>query len=320
MTLASFDTLATGLKFPEGPIAMADGSVLLVEIGAGQLTRVHADGRVETVARTGGGPNGAALGPDGACYVCNNGGFEWKSAGEGQMIPAGRAHDYAGGRIERVDLASGRVERLHDRSLTHTLSGPNDIVFDHTGGCWFTDLGHIGEDSIERGRICYAPAGGGTPRVAVQPMLTPNGIGLSPDGRTLYAVETVTARLWAFDVAAPGELALRQMPPAINPGRLLYAAPHDCMFDSLAVEAGGNVCIATIGVAGQTTPGGAGITVVAPDGSLVEHVYLPDRATTNICFGGPDLRTAFITQSRTGRLLAVPWARPGLALHFGGGR
>ncbi len=316
MTLASHDTLATGFKFPEGPIALADGSVLVVEIGAGQLSRVQPGGGVQTVARIGGGPNGAAIGPDGACYVCNNGGFEWRVTAEGHLIPAGQARDYAGGRIERIDLATGRVERLFDRTDAGPLSGPNDIVFDHTGGFWFTDLGHIGEHAIERGRICYAPPGGGTPRVAVSPMLTPNGIGLSPDGRTLYVAETVTARLWAFDVAAPGELALQAVPPAISPGRLLYAAPQDHLFDSLAVEADGNVCVATIGVAGQASPGGAGITVVAPDGRLVERVYLPDRATTNICFGGPGLRTAYVTQSRTGRLLAVPWARPGLALHF----
>jgi len=66
--------IAEGLRFPEGPIAMADGSVLLVEIARGTLSRVR-DGRVEVVADLGGGPNGAAIGPDGACYVCNNGGF-----------------------------------------------------------------------------------------------------------------------------------------------------------------------------------------------------------------------------------------------------
>jgi gluconolactonase len=316
LQVASHTTLASGLKFPEGPIALADGSLLVAEIGGGCITRVGSDGRVSLLAHTGGGPNGAAIGPDGACYVCNNGGFEWASPVEGQLVPAGQAKDYTSGRIERIDLHTGQVQRLHDHTTTGPLSGPNDIVFDHTGGYWFTDLGHIGAHAIERGSICYAPADGGTPRVVVHPMLTPNGIGLSPDGRTLYVAETVTARLWAFDIASPGELSLRAVPPALNPGRLLYAAPQDNLFDSLAVEAGGHICIATIGVAGQSAPGGAGITVIAPDGALVERVYLPDRATTNLCFGGAGLRTAFVTQSRTGRLLAVPWSRPGLVLHF----
>ena len=68
-------TIADGLQFPEGPIAMPDGSVIVVEIARGTLTRVLLDGRKEVIADTGGGPNGAAIGPDGACYVCNNGGF-----------------------------------------------------------------------------------------------------------------------------------------------------------------------------------------------------------------------------------------------------
>ena len=68
-------TKAEGLEFPEGPVAFADGSVLLVEIFAGTLARVSSDGAKTIVARPGGGPNGAAIGPDGRCYVCNNGGF-----------------------------------------------------------------------------------------------------------------------------------------------------------------------------------------------------------------------------------------------------
>jgi gluconolactonase len=301
--------LATGLNFPEGPIAMPDGSVVFVEIGAGQLSRCRPDGSVEAVAKPGGGPNGAAIGPDGACYVCNNGGFVWHTDPNGGRYPHGRAPDYAGGRIERIDLNTGKVERLYERTERGPLSGPNDIVFDAHGGFWFTDLGAMGEREIERGRICYARADGSMVRDVVVPMLTPNGIGLAPDGKTLYVAETVTARVWAFEVGGPGELALRPF-PALTPGTLLYASSVYCMFDSLAVEANGNVCVATIG-----PPGIAGITVISPQGELVERVPMPDRSTTNICFGGADLRTASITLSRTGRLAQLQWARPGLALN-----
>jgi gluconolactonase len=301
--------LATGLKFPEGPIAMPDGSVVFVEIGAGQLSRWQPNGSVETVAKTGGGPNGAAIGPDGACYICNNGGLAWHTDPNGGRYPHGRAPDYAGGRIERVDLASGRVERLYERTDHGPLSGPNDIVFDAHGGFWFTDLGSMGEREIERGRICYARTDGSMIRDVVVPMLSPNGIGLAPDGKTLYVAETLTARVWAFEVTGPGELALRPF-PALTPGALLYASDVYCMFDSLAVEANGNVCVATIG-----PPGIAGITVISPQGELVERVPMPDRSTTNICFGGDGLRTANITLSRTGRLAQRQWARPGLELN-----
>ena len=94
-----FRTLAEGLQFPEGPVALADGSVLLVEIAAGTLTRIAPDGTKSVVATTGGGPNGAAIGPDGKCYVANNGGFEWHRE-EGRIRPLTQAKDYSGGRLE----------------------------------------------------------------------------------------------------------------------------------------------------------------------------------------------------------------------------
>ena len=109
--MADMKLIADGLKFPEGPIAMPDGSILLVEIARGTLTRITPDGKKEVVAEPGGGPNGAAIGPDGACYICNNGGFEWHDRG-GLLFPGDIAKDYSGGRIERVDLKTGKVEKI----------------------------------------------------------------------------------------------------------------------------------------------------------------------------------------------------------------
>src|SRR5262245_7651127 len=93
-----------GLQFPEGPIAMRDGSLRGVEIAGGTLTHVSPDGEKIVIAELGGGPNGAAIGPDGICYVCNNGGFNWKREADGFLRPIGRADDYKGGQIQRVDL------------------------------------------------------------------------------------------------------------------------------------------------------------------------------------------------------------------------
>src|SRR5215472_262633 len=104
--------LADGLAFPEGPVALADGSVLVVEIAAGSLVRIAPDGARTEIARPGGGPNGAAIGPDGKCYICNNGGFKWHVEGNHRR-PVQQADDYLGGRIERVDLSSGAVECLY---------------------------------------------------------------------------------------------------------------------------------------------------------------------------------------------------------------
>src|SRR6266478_1995935 len=119
-----FRTLAEGLQFPEGPVALGDGSVLLVEIAGGALTRIAADGTKSVVAQTGGGPNGAAPGPGGTCFIANNGGFEWHREG-GHIRPLTQARDYAGGRIERVDLASGAVEILYRACGDVQRKGPN---------------------------------------------------------------------------------------------------------------------------------------------------------------------------------------------------
>jgi len=166
--------MATGLQFPEGPIAMPDGSVLVVEIAVGRLTRVLPDGKLKVVAELGGGPNGAALGPDGHVYICNNGGFSWRTDA-GFTRPTGAAADYQGGSIQRVNLATGGVETLYTACDGIPLHGPNDIVFDADGGFWFTDFGKTFEDRILRGAVYYARPDGRTIRRAAHPVLTPNG-------------------------------------------------------------------------------------------------------------------------------------------------
>jgi gluconolactonase len=294
--------IATGLHFPEGPVALPDGSVLVVEIASGRLVRVTPGGAVEVVAELGGGPNGAALGADGHCYVCNNGGFSWRTDA-GFTRPTGPAADYRGGAIQRVDLATGQVKTLYTHCDGTPLHGPNDLVFDDMGGFWFTDFGKTFEDRILRGAVYYAKADGSAIRRVAHPFLTPNGIGLSPDRQTLYVTETETSRLWSYPIIGPGELELAPW-PSPNGGRLVHGLPGFQRFDSLAVEACGNICVATL-VRG-------GISVFAPDGEWLEFHAAPESYCTNICLGGADHRTAYITLSGHGQLLAVPWPRAGL--------
>ena len=298
-----FEVLAEGLQFPEGPIAMPDGSIVLVEIARGTLTRVW-NGRTEVIADLGGGPNGAALGPDGAVYVCNNGGLEWRVA-NGLRVPGRTAADYTTGRIERVDLATGRFERLYESFDGERLGGPNDIVFDRSGGFWFTDLGKSFARQRDHSSLYYARPDGARLDRAVHHAISLNGVGLSPDERVVYCNDTHTQKLWAFDVAEPGKLA----PPVAfgQRGRVVCTLPGHQWLDSLAVEANGNVCSATLL--------NGGITIFAPDGSF-EHVAFPDPMTTNICFGGADMRDAYITLSGTGKLVKARWPRPGLRLNF----
>ncbi|MBI1340282.1 SMP-30/gluconolactonase/LRE family protein [bacterium] len=299
------DIITEGLKFPEGPVAMADGSVILVEIKRGAVTRCWGDGRKEIIASPGGGPNGAAIGPDGALYICNNGGFTWRT--KDGITSSGRvSEDYECGRIERLDLATGKLDRLYDRCGEHMLNGPNDIVFDRAGGFWFTDLGKARGRVRDMGGLYYATPDGRSIREAAFGLISPNGVGLSPDEKTLYVADTLTARLLAFDLSGPGEIIRRS---AGFPSRVVATLPGERYLDSLAVAASGNVCVATL-----ITPG---VTTITPAGEF-HQVDTPDPYTTNICFGEADMQTAWITLSGTGRLARMRWPEPGLRLNFNG--
>lgn len=153
-----FDVIASGLGFPEGPVVMEDGSIILVEIQHKCVTRLW-NGKREVIATLGGGPNGLAIGPDGALYCCNNGGFEYHVVG-GLTVPGNCPADYSGGRIERIDLATGKVERLYDAVDGNPLRGPNDLVFDRSGGFYFTDLGKGFSRNRDHGGVYYAKPDG----------------------------------------------------------------------------------------------------------------------------------------------------------------
>lgn len=294
-----FDLIAEGLAFPEGPVVMADGSVIVVEIRRGTVTRCWGQGRSEVIAEVGGGPNGAAIGPDGALYICNNGGFGWSDSNPMQM-----GEGYSGGRIERVDLSTGRTDRLYDRCGEHALRGPNDLVFDKQGGFWFTDYGKDMGRVRDKGGLYYARPDGSGIVEADFGNSGSNGVGLSPDEQVLYVAETSASRLWAYDLATPGVIHRQKGPFA---GRVVGSVPRLQFFDSLAVTASGRICVATV-LEG-------GVVSFSPDGEFVTYPT-PDRYTTNICFGGEDMMDAYLTFSKGGQLVKTRWPEPGLRLNF----
>jgi gluconolactonase len=295
--------VASNLRFPEGPIAMADGSIIVVEMGGGTLVRVRPSGKVEVIADLGGGPNGAAIGPDGACYVCNNGGSE-PSRDCTLWIPPDPVPG-SPGRIERVNLSTGKVERLYDEVDGIPLSAPNDLVFARDGGFWFTDFGKGRGRGADRGVIYYARADGSLIREAVYPLTTPNGIGLSRDEKTLYVAETITGRVMAYDVTGPGNVA---PPTDYVAGRYVNSVSGLTYLDSLAMDSEGNVNVGCLL--------NGGIATMSPNGKSSSMLPLGDRLITNICFGGRDLKTAYVTFSESGRLVSMDWPVAGAPLNF----
>lgn len=296
--------LATGLGFPEGPVACADGSVVLTEIRNNRCSRITPDGKVSLFSATGGGPNGLAVGPDGAFYLCNNGGSRYI---EGTSMGQGPHPDYKFGYIQRIDAKTGEATMLYTSCDGHNLSAPNDLVFDTAGGFYFTDLGKRYPRHRDHGGLYYALPDGSKIIQLAYPILSPNGCSLSPDGKTIYVADTEGARLWAFDIEGPGVIRAPK-PFHAHSGRVIAGLPGAARFDSIAVLANGNVVAATL-ITGH-------ITEISPAGEVVRQVKMPDMYPTNICFGGADMRTAYITLSDTGRLGVMQWPTPGLKLNY----
>lgn len=309
MKTIDFNEIATGLLLPEGPIFLSDGSILVVEVLRGCLTRIDPGGKVEVLTDTGGGPNGAAIGPDGACYICNNGGTDWVEH-DGYRLPRAEAPANAKpGFIQRVDLDSGEVRVLYTTTNDgRYLCSPNDLVFDAQGGFWFTDHGKVYDRSRDRGSVYYAQTDGSSLVEVITPLDSPNGIGISPDGNLLYVAETYTGHIWSFEIESPGVIRQPQRSALAWAGTIVGRTRAARFPDSLAIDAQGNICVATGGV--------GGISVFSPDGIIIDELELLDPLTTNICFGGSDMQTAYITLGLTGRLVAFKWGCRGLKLNF----
>jgi gluconolactonase len=216
--------------------------------------------------------------------------------------------------IQRIDR-NGKVTQLYTECGGNPLRWPNDLVFDAHGGFYFTDFGRDVGRTCDLGGLYYAKADGSSivelihEAQAFVPLTQPNGVGLSPAGDKVYVAETVTGRLWSWKIKSPGVLAPADQPMSPNGAGLMLGADGIGMLDSLAVDGEGYVCVATLMK--------GGISVVKPEGGLEDFIQIPGEPfVTNICFGGPDLRTAYVTASSQGKVWAMDWPRQGLRLNY----
>lgn len=259
------EVVATGLQFPEGPVWL-DDSLLFTEVEGGVVTRWSA-GALTPVATTGGGPNGAALGPDGALYVTQNGGM-----GAGPRGTPG---------IQRVDLDTGAVELLATAVAGIVLEGPNDLALGPDGRMWFTDpRGASDPERNDRpGRLFALDVTSGEGELVreVGPVF-PNGIGFLADD-TLVWTESFSRRVMAL---VDGD------------AELIVELPERHFPDGFCVGADGKLYVASTY--------GHCVSVIE-DGTIVDRLMCGDGMPTNCCFGGADL---YVTESRRHTLWRFP--------------
>ena len=297
--------ITAGLRFPEGPSVGPDGSLYVVELGAARVSRIDAAGRLSVFAQVGGAPNGSAFGPDGWLYLCNNGG-RWPAARstDGEASPPER---HRPGHLQRV-APDGRVETLLAEIDGVPLAQPNDLCFDAEGGLWFTVpvWPERPEDFLEKvtpGAVCWLGPGGDARRVT-SAVAYPNGIGVAPDGASLVVACSVSGRLVSFPITGPGKLGA--------PRELAFLGAQSVP-DGFCFDASGRViCAGALTDAFHVFPAGGGACEAV--------IRVEGENPTNVCFGGPEFRTLYMTESGSGRVVATEWHTRGHVLFPDRGR
>jgi gluconolactonase len=262
----------------------ADGNVYFTDILMQRIMRFSKDGVFSVFRERSNVANGLVIDLQGRLI-----------AAEGAASPtAERSGMKTGGtpRVTRTDLRTGRMEILADKYDGKPLSGPNDVTIDGRGRLYFTDSSGAAVYRID--------APGKLARILAAPDIQrPNGIQISPDDRTLYVVEANGAEggarlIRAYDLLPDGTARNMRVHYNFYPGRSA---------DGMSVDTQGNVYAAagmhrTRGTA-ETLDTKCGIYVISPEGKLLKFIPVPEDYITNTAFGGPDMKTLYITAGKT---------------------
>jgi len=308
-------TWASGLKFPEGPLLMADGSVMLSEVLGNRVVQIWPDGTMKTIAEPLGMPNGLAFGPDGYLYCANMGGLLKPEILGPISDTDARKLAYRGGSIQRIDISTGEVKDVVTHSDGLPLPAPDDLVFDADGNFYFTDIGvsDTKNRKDDQTGIYFVSADLTVVKRIVKSLVPSNGIGISPGGKKLYWTEYHTGRLFMRKIESPGVLA----EPTTAFDDCIFSHPLPITyFDSLTVGATGEIAVATHN---GTPDGRNGVITFTPEGDEVDFIAFDDSYTSHIIFTFSGEAKAFVTLSTTGCLVEVPWSFHGLAPQFGPG-
>ncbi len=293
---------AAAVAFTEGPACAADGTVYFSDIANNRILK-HVPGEplFSVFRQPSGRTNGLLFDPQGRLLACEGNEF---GPNDGNR------------RITRTDLKTGQVEVLTDRFEGKRYNAPNDIAVRSNGQIFFTDpcYGDRATMELDHDSVYRIDLDGTVTRLITQPDIQrPNGIALSPDQKTLYLVDSCPVaggnrKIWAFDFAENGAVSRQRLVWDFAPGR---------GGDGMCVDSLGRLFIAA-GISRprhshETADVPPGIYVITPDGKLLGRIPIPEDVLTNCTFGGPDLKTLYVTAGKT--LFHVRVDVPGWVVH-----
>ena len=273
--------IATTVAFTEGPTVDKDGNVYFTELVFQRIMKLDPKGVLTVFREHSNNANGLLIDADGRLIACE--GAESTRMGVTQKFKP---------QITRTDLRSGKVEVLADNYQGKPFVGPNDVTIDSKGRLYFTDL---------PGAAVYRlDAPGRLTRILAPPDIQrPNGIQISPDDRTLYVIEANQAQggarmIRAFALSPEGTPGAMRVHYNFYPGRSA---------DGMSIDTQGNL-YASAGMGqlrgtSETLDTKTGIHVISPQGKLLKFIPIPEDYITNNAFGGPDLKTLYVTAGKT---------------------
>jgi gluconolactonase len=294
-------TIAARTCLLEGPACDALGNLFFSDIIGNCIYRMLPDGTLSVFRADSGRTNGNTFDAQGRLISCE--GAEFGARGRRRIV--------------RTDMKTGRVEVLTERYEGKRYNSPNDVVADIKNRIWFTDP-YYGDDRSALELDCEAvyriDPDGPVTRVLSQPQIErPNGLAITPDGHTLYVIDSHTRiggnrKVWSFDVAENGDLSGQGLIFDFGRGR---------GGDGMRLDEQGNLWIAA-GIwlsrhPGETTDVPPGVYVITPAGELLGRIPILEDLCTNLAFGGPGRKTLFVTAGKT--VFKSPLAVSGYALY-----
>lgn len=278
-------SVAATVAFTEGPTVAEDGTVYFTDLYNSRIMRLSTDGVLSTFRQPSYRANGLIFDSQWRLLACEGGDGD-------SVLP----------RVTRTDMETGVIEVLADSYQGKQLHQPNDLSFDSRGRIYFTDRpgANISPDQTGVHGVYRIDTDGSIERILTEPeVIRPNGIVISPDDTTLYVIETEQSEggprlIRAYDLSAEGTVSNMRVFHDFYPGR---------SGDGMTVDSAGNLYVAAglnnLRGTSETLDTVAGIHVFSPSGELLEHIPIPEDTITNAAFGGPDLRTLYVTAGKT---------------------